>query len=79
MCGEEPLGILGCTLEYISVTSMMDCQIWYQLTGFIGGGFKKHTMVSDHIDARHFSVSLYATVAFQAATPVLELIENESE
>ena len=31
------------------------------------------------LDARHFSSPLYATAAFQAAIPVLELRENESE
>ena len=34
---------------------------------------------SFYIDARHFSFSLYATGAFQAATPVLALRGSESE
>ena len=40
---------------------------------FCGGGFRKGTMASAHLDARHFSVCLCTTGAFQAATPVLEL------
>ena len=35
-----------------------------------GGGFAKGTTASAHLDARHFSSSLYTTGAFQAATPV---------
>ena len=34
---------------------------------------------SSRLDARHFSSSPYATGAFQATTPVLELRESESE
>ena len=34
---------------------------------------------SSCLDARHFMSSLYATDAFQAATPVLELRGRESE
>ena len=34
---------------------------------------------SSCMDARHFSVSLYATVAFQAATLVMELRGSELE
>ena len=39
----------------------------------------KKLFPSSHLDARHFSSSLYVTGAFQAATPVLELRGNESE
>ena len=44
-----------------------------------GGGLSKRTMASAHLDARHFSLSLNITGAFQATTPVLELRGNESE
>ena len=43
-----------------------------------GGKVRKGTMASAHLDARHFSFSLYTTGAFQAATPVLELRGSES-
>ena len=45
----------------------------------VGGGFRKGIMTSAHLDARHFSSFLYATGAFQANTPVLELRECKSE
>ena len=44
-----------------------------------GGGFRKWTVASAHLDVRHFSFSLYITGAFQAATPVLKLRGTESE
>ena len=50
-----------------------------QLCGSVGGGFRKGTMASAHLDDRHFSFSLYATGDFQAATLVLKLIRSESE
>ena len=43
------------------------------------GGLKKGTMASARPNARHFGLSQYATGAFQDATPVLEVRENESE
>ena len=52
---------------------LMESQIWPQLTGSVAGGFSKRTMASAGLDAGHFSSSLYATGAFQAATLVLEL------
>ena len=57
----------------------MESQIWHQLARSVGGGFRKGKMASAHVDARHFSFSLYATGALQGATLVLELRENESE
>ena len=57
---------------------LMEFQIWHQPTSSVGGGLSKGTMASVHLDARHFSFSLYTTGAFQAATPVLELRGNES-
>ena len=47
----------------------------YQLWG---GRFRKGTMASAHLDARHFSFSLYITGAFQDAILVLELRGSES-
>ena len=44
-----------------------------------GGEFREGTMASACLDPRHFGFSQYATVAFQAATLVLELRESESE
>ena len=44
-----------------------------------GGGFRKGTMASAHLDARHVSFSLYATGAFRTAILVLELRGGELE
>ena len=49
------------------------------LYGSVGGVFRKGTVVSACLHDRHFSFSQYATGAFQAATPVLELRGSESE
>ena len=46
---------------------------------FCGGGFRKGTMASAHLDAKHFSSYQCATGTFQAATLVLELRGSESE
>ena len=51
----------------------------YWLCGSLWGGFRKGTVASAHLDARHFSFSLYATGTFQAVTLVLELRGSESE
>ena len=53
--------------------------VWNQLASPVGGGFRKGTMASTHLDARHFSFSLCTTGAFHASTPVLELRGSESE
>ena len=58
---------------------LMESQIWPQLTGSVAGGFSKRTMASAHPDARHFSLSLYITGAFQVASPVLVLKGSEPE
>ena len=58
---------------------MTDSQIWHQLAGSVGGGFRKGSMASAGCGDRHFSFSQYATGAFQAVTPVLELRGSESE
>ena len=50
-----------------------------QLCDSVWGGFRKGTMASACLDARHFSFSLDATRAFQDATMVLELSGSASE
>ena len=75
--GAESLGISK--VGQIALARLMESQIWHQLSGSIGGGFRKGTMDSAHLDARHFSFFLYATGAFQAATLVLEPRGSESE
>ena len=49
----------------------MESQIWHQPVGSVGGGFKKRTIASAHLDARDFCFSLYILV--------LELRGGESE
>ena len=63
---------------HIVLARLMESRVWHQLAGSVGRGFIKGTMASDHLDARHFSSFLYATGAFQAATPLLELRGSES-
>ena len=77
MGGAESLGISkkGKTMS----VRLMGSQIWHQLASSLGGGFSKGTMASAHLDARHFSFSLYTTGAFQAATLVLKFRGSESE
>ena len=76
MDGAESLGIskVGQTM----LARLRESHTWHQLAGSVRGGFRKGTMASAHLDARHFSFSQYATGAFQAATPVLELRGSES-
>ena len=59
------------------LTMLTESQIWHQLASSMGGGFRNGTIASVHLDTRHFSFSLYAIDAFQAATPVLELRGSE--
>ena len=75
--GAESLGIskVGQTV----LARLMESQIWHQLAVSVGGGFRKGTMASARLDARQFSFSQYASGAFQAATPVMELRGSESE
>ena len=79
--GVEPLWISK--VGHTVLARLMASQIWYQLVGSVAwwlcGGFRKGAVTSAHPDARHFSFSLYATGAFQAATLVLELRGSESE
>ena len=58
---------------------LIESQIWHQLAKDLEEGLIKGTMASAHLDARHFSFSLYAAGAFQSATLVLELSRSESE
>ena len=62
-----------------SISQVDESQIWHQPTGFVGAGLSKGTMASARPDARHFSLSLYATGALQAATLVLDFRGSESE
>ena len=49
------------------------------LCGCVRGGFRKETMASVCLDARHCRFSQYVTGAFQAAILVMELRGSESE
>ena len=74
------LEFLGISKEGQTMVAMlMESQIWHQLAGSVGGGFRKGTMSSACLDARHFSFSLYTTGAFQTATLLLELRRSKSE
>ena len=77
MGGAESLG--SSKAGQTVLARLMESQIWHQLVSSVGGGFRKETMASAHLDARYFSSSLYSTCAFQAATPVLELRGSESD
>ena len=76
------------------VARLMESQIWHLPAGSMAlllegsdkGQWPLPTFLSgrklspcSYFDARYFSSSLYATGSFQAATPVLELKESESE
>ena len=76
------------------LAELMESQIWYLPAGsetLWGEGSEKgrlplpaflsgtNLFSSSQLDARHFSSSLCATGAFQAATLVLELRRSESE
>ena len=74
--GAESLGISKAGQTVLA--RLMKSQIWCELPDSLQGGFRKGTMASARLDARHFSFSQYTTGAFQAATPVLELRGNES-
>ena len=75
--GAESLGIskVGQTV----LASLMESQIWHQLAGSVWEAFRKGTMASACLDARHFIFSLYVTRTFQAVTPLLELKGRKSE
>ena len=80
MCGVESLEIskvvqtvLARLMEFKYGTGLL------ALCGWGAGRVGKGAMASAHPDARHFSLSLYTTDAFQAAPLVLELRWSESE
>ena len=75
--GLEPLWISK--VGHTVLARLMESQIWHQLACSVVGGLSQGTMAYAHLGARHFSLSLYATGALQAATPVLELRRSESE
>ena len=72
--GLEPLGISKVSQTVLA--RLMESQIWHQPTSSVGGGLSKGIMASAHLDARHFSLSMYTTGALQAATLVQELRAN---
>ena len=74
--GAESLGISKAGQTVLA--RLMKSQIWCELPDSLQGGFRKGTMASARLDARHFRFSLYATGAFQAATSVLELRGSET-
>ena len=71
--GAESLGISKAGQRVLA--RLMESQIWHQFNSFVTSGtkFRKETMASAYLHARHFSSSLYATGVFHAATLVLEL------
>ena len=75
--GAESLGISKVCQTVLA--GLVESQIWLQLASSVGGGIRKGTMASAHLNARHFSLSLNTTDVFHAATLVLELRGSESE
>ena len=61
--GTESLGIsnAGQTL----LARLMESQIWRQLAGSVGGGFRKGTMASVPLEVRHFSPPSIPLVPFK--------------
>ena len=55
---------LGDAQDRSVLARLMESQIWYQLAGSVGRGFRKETMALAYLDARHFAFSLYITSAF---------------
>ena len=49
--GAESLGISK--VGQIVLAWWMESQIWHQLAGSVGGGFRKGTMAFAHLNARH--------------------------
>ena len=75
--GTESLGMSK--VGQIVLARLMESQIWHQLASSVWGGFRKGTMASAGLDARHFSFSTYTTGAFQAAALVQELRGSKPE
>ena len=74
--GAESLGMSKASQTMLA--RLMESQIPHKLASSVVGEFRKGTMASAGLDARHFSSSLYTTGAFQSATPRLELRGSES-
>ena len=74
--GAESLGIskAGQTVLARLIVSNMAPACW-----LCREGFRKGTMASAHLDARHFSFSLYTTGTFQAAALFLEVRRSQSK
>ena len=74
--GAESLGVskVGQTV----LARLMESQTWHRLACSVGRGFRKGTMASICLDARHFTFSLYTSGVFQATILVLELGVGES-
>ena len=47
------------------VYQLMESQIWHQLAGSVGGGFRKGTMASVPLEVRHFSPPSIPLVPFK--------------
>ena len=77
LSGAESLGISKAGQTVLA--KLVQSQIWHQIAGSVGGGFRKGTMASALLDARYFHFSPYATGALQAANLVLALRGSESE
>ena len=61
--GVQSLGISKA--DQTVLARLMESQLCHQLTGSVAlWGFRKGTMASAHLDARHFSFSQYTTGAF---------------
>ena len=73
----ESLGISKASQTVLA--RLMESQIWHQLASYVGRWFRKGTVASAHLNARHFSFSQYSTGTFQAVALVLELIGSQSE
>ena len=79
--GAESLGISQADPDQIVLSRLMASQIWQQLASTLAllGVVRKGTMAFACPNARHFSLSQYATSDLQAATPALERQGSESE
>ena len=79
-CKLGGMGSLGISKAgQILLARLMESPMWHKLAGSVEEGVRKGTMASSHLDERYFSLSLYATSAFQIATLALELQGSESK
>ena len=63
MGGAESLGIS--TVGHTVLARLMGSQIWYQLASSVGERFRKGTMVSAYLDARHLVSPCITLVPFK--------------